>query len=297
MSHSRRALFRSPWLPWALVAPQLLIIFVFFYWPTGEALFWAFTLEQPWGGGNAWVGLQNFVGVFTDPNYWHSVRISVLYAVATTILAIGISLLLAMFVDRELTYTRGYRLAMIWPYAIAAPAVGVIFRFVFDPRSGVFSVLNQVYPGAWNPVLNGSHAMVMLVLAGAWQIVSYNFVFLLAGLQSIPRGLVEAARMDGAGPIRFLGDILLPLSRTNMAALATIMFVYAWNQYLWPLLVTTDPNRSTVMVQLSRMVPRGDSAPEWHVVMAATLIVMLPPLAVVMLMQRWFVRGLVATEK
>jgi sn-glycerol 3-phosphate transport system permease protein len=222
MSNNRRALFRSSWLPWALVLPQLLIIFVFFYWPTGEALYWAFTLEQPWGGGNAWVGLQNFVGVFTDPNYWHSVRISVVYAVATTLLAIGVSLLLAMFVDRELKFTKGYRLALIWPYAIAAPAVGVIFRFVFDPRSGIFSFLNQAVPGLWDPALNGNHAMVMLVLAGAWQIVSYNFVFLLAGLQSIPRGLVEASAMDGAGPLRRMRDLQIPLLTPTLFFLVII---------------------------------------------------------------------------
>jgi sn-glycerol 3-phosphate transport system permease protein len=222
MSHSRRALFRSPWMPWALALPQLLIIFVFFYWPTGEALYWAFTLEQPWGGGNAFVGLQNFIGVFTDPNYWHSVRISVLYAVATTLLAIGVSAVLAMFVDRELRFTRGYRLALIWPYAIAAPAIGVIFRFVFDPRSGVLSFLNLASPGLWDPVLNGNHAVVMLVLAGAWQLVSYNFVFLLAGLQSIPRGLVEAAAMDGAGPVRRMRDLQIPLLAPTLFFLVII---------------------------------------------------------------------------
>lgn len=222
MSQARRALFRSSWLPWALVAPQLLIIFVFFYWPTGEALYWAFTLEQPWGGGNAWVGLQNFAGVFGDPAYWRSVRISIFYAVATTILAIGVSALLAMFVDRELRFTRGYRLAMIWPYAIAAPAIGVIFRFVFDPRSGVFSFLNGIAPGMWDPALNPNHAMAMLVLAGAWQLVSYNFVFLLAGLQSIPRSLVEAAAMDGAGPMRRMRDLQIPLLAPTLFFLVII---------------------------------------------------------------------------
>ncbi|PHK93281.1 glycerol-3-phosphate transporter permease [Pseudoroseomonas rhizosphaerae] len=222
MSNTRRALFRSAWLPWALVLPQLLIIFVFFYWPTGEALYWAFTLEQPWGGGNAWVGWQNFAAVFSSEGYWHSVRISILYAASTTALAIGAALLLAMFVDREVKGSRGYRLAMIWPYAIAAPAIGIIFRFVFDPRSGVFAFLNQAAPGLWDPTLNGDHAMTMLVLAGAWQLVSYNFVFLLAGLQSIPRGLVEAAAMDGAGPLRRMRDLQAPLLAPTLFFLVII---------------------------------------------------------------------------
>ncbi|MFZ6763618.1 carbohydrate ABC transporter permease [Pseudoroseomonas sp. WGS1072] len=207
----RRATFRSPWLPWMLVLPQLLIIFVFFYWPTGEAFQWAFTLEQPWGGGREWVGWQNFAEVFSSQHYWSSVRVSILYAVATSALAIGIGLLLALFVDREVAGSRGWRLALIWPYAIAAPAIGMIFRFVFDARAGVFSLFNAMMPGLWDPSLNGTHALLMLILAGAWQLVAYNFVFFLAGLQSIPRGLNEAAAMDGAGPLRRMRDIQMPL--------------------------------------------------------------------------------------
>ncbi|MFC0409838.1 ABC transporter permease subunit [Roseomonas elaeocarpi] len=222
MSNTRRALFRSRWLPWALALPQLLVIFVFFYWPTGEAFYWAFTLEQPWGGGNAWVGWENFRNVFADTNYWNSVAASILYAAATTALAIAASLVLAMFVDRELKGSRGYCLALIWPYAIAAPAIGIIFRFVFDARSGVFSFLNAVSPGLWNPGLNGAQAMTMLVIAGAWQLVSYNFVFLLAGLQSIPRGLVEASAMDGAGPVRRMRDLQIPLLTPTLFFLVII---------------------------------------------------------------------------
>ncbi|MFC4167904.1 carbohydrate ABC transporter permease [Teichococcus aestuarii] len=247
MSNTRRALFRSTWLPWALVLPQLLIIFVFFYWPTGEALYWAFTLEQPWGGGNAWVGWQNFVSVFSSAGYWHSVRISILYAVATTVLAIGVALLLALFVDREVKGSRGYRLAAIWPYAIAAPAIGIVFRFVFDPRSGVFAFLNQAMPGAWDPTLNGNHAMTMLVLAGAWQLVSYNFVFLLAGLQSVPRALVEASAMDGAGPLRRMWDLQVPLLAPTLFFLAIINMTDSFTHSfaLVDVMTSGGPARST----------------------------------------------------
>jgi sn-glycerol 3-phosphate transport system permease protein len=178
-------------------------------------------------------------------------------------------------------------------YAVAANALRP-FQAILDVvgLTGLVESLSGIRIALEWRMLNSYSGLILPLVATATGTFLYRQFFM-----TIPEELVEAARMDGAGPIRFLRDILLPLSRTNMAALATIMFVYAWNQYLWPLLVTTDPNRSTVMVQLSRMVPRGDSAPEWHVVMAATLIVMLPPLAVVMLMQRWFVRGLVATEK
>ena len=178
-------------------------------------------------------------------------------------------------------------------YAVAANALRP-FQVILDITglNGLVEMIAGIRIGLEWRMLNSYTGLILPLVATATGTFLYRQFFM-----TIPEELVEAARMDGAGPLRFLRDILLPLSRTNMAALATIMFVYAWNQYLWPLLVTTDPNRSTVMVQLSRMVPRGDSPPEWHIVMAATLIVMLPPLLVVALMQRWFVRGLVATEK
>lgn len=222
MAATRRAPFRSAWLPWALVAPQLLVVFVFFYWPAGQALFWAFTLEQPWGGGNAWVGLENFAGVFADGAYWHSVAVSIVYAAGTAALSIGVAAVLALLADRGLRGTRFYRTVLIWPYAVAAPAVGAIFRFIFDSRAGVFSWLNAVSPGAWNPGLDGTQAMAMLVLAGAWQLVAYNFVFLLAGLRSVPAGLTEAAALDGAGPLRRMADIQVPLLAPTLFFLLVI---------------------------------------------------------------------------
>ena len=207
----RRAYFRNNWIAAALVAPQLLIIFVFFYWPTSQALYWAFTLEQPWGGGNEWVGLENFRAILTDDRYWNSVRVSVIYAAATTALAMGMALVLALFADRQLSGYKAYRVGMIWPYAIAAPAVGLAFRFIFNPAAGVLSWVNQVFPGLWDPTLNGTHALIMVIVAGAWKQVAYSFIFFLAGLQAIPRSLVEAGAMDGARFWRRVRDIQLPL--------------------------------------------------------------------------------------
>ncbi|MHA3915016.1 carbohydrate ABC transporter permease [Halovulum sp. GXIMD14793] len=207
----RRAYFKNNWIAALVVAPQLLIIFVFFYWPTSQALYWAFTLEQPWGGGNEWVGFENFQFLLTDSLYWNSVRVSVIYAVLTTALAMGMALILALFADRQLRGYKFYRIGLIWPYAIAAPAVGLAFRFIFNPSAGVASYLNYAFPDFWNPVMNGDHAMAMVVVAGAWKQVSYSFIFFLAGLQAIPRGLTEAAAMDGARPMRRMMDIQLPL--------------------------------------------------------------------------------------
>ena len=207
----RRAYFKTSWIAAALVAPQLLIIFVFFYWPSAQAVYWAFTLEQPWGGGNTWVGLQNFRNILSDPYYWNSVRASFLFAFGSTALAMGMALILALFADRQLRGFKAYRLAVIWPYAIAAPAVGLAFRFIFAPGAGLFSYLNTLYPGLWDPSVSGTQALLMVTIAGAWKLVSYNFIFFLAALQSIPRSLTEAAAMDGAGVMRRMGDIQLPL--------------------------------------------------------------------------------------
>lgn len=207
----RRAYFKNNWIAALVVAPQLLIIFVFFYWPTSQALYWSFTLEQPWGGGNEWIGLENFRAILSDDLYWDTVRISVIYALATTALAMGMALILAVFVDRQLTGYKAYRIGAIWPYAIAAPAVGLSFRFIFNPSAGIMSFVNHAFPGMWDPIMNGDHAMTMIVVAGAWKQVAYNFIFFLAALQSIPRSLLEAGAMDGATVLRRMRDIQLPL--------------------------------------------------------------------------------------
>ncbi len=207
----RRAYFKNNWVAALMVAPQLLIIFIFFYWPTSQALYWAFTLEQPWGGGNTWVGFDNFSAILTDDLYWYSVQVSVIYAIGSTVLAVGMALILAVFVDRQLRGFKAYKIGMIWPYAIAAPAVGLAFRFIFNPGAGIMLYINQVFPGLWDPISNGNHAMAMVVIAGAWKQVAYNFIFFLAGLQSIPRSLLEAGAMDGARVLRRMRDIQLPL--------------------------------------------------------------------------------------
>ena len=123
----------------------------------------------------------------------------------------GMALILALFADRQLRGYKSFRIGLIWPYAVAAPAIGLAFRFIFNPSAGVASYLNYAFPDIWNPVMNGSHAMTMVIIAGAWKQVSYSFIFFLAGLQAIPRSLTEAAAMDGAHPLRRMMDIQLPL--------------------------------------------------------------------------------------
>lgn len=183
-------------------------------------------------------------------------------------------------------------------YAVAANALSP-FQAILD-ATGISWLMNTLsgieVTLEWN-LLNSYTGLILPLVATATGTFLYRQFFL-----TIPDELVEAARMDGAGPLRFLWDILIPLSKTNIAALATIMFVYAWNQYLWPLLVITDrTNYGMVVVQLSDLVPdqltTGGGTPTWHLAMAATLVVMLPPIAIVILMQRWFVRGLINTDK
>ncbi|WP_376096070.1 carbohydrate ABC transporter permease [Roseomonas sp. CCTCC AB2023176] len=207
----KRVTFDNIPLAVALIAPQLLLVFTFFYWPTGEALYWAFTLEPPFGGDNQWVGWQNFTTVFGDALYWNSVRTSVIFALASTAMAMGIALLLALFVDRQLPGYKAYRFLYFLPYAVAAPAVGLAFRFIFAPDAGLISAVNAFFPGIWNPALDGNDALILVTVANAWSMVAYNFVFFLAGLQSIPRSLTEAAAMDGSGAVRRMRDIQLPL--------------------------------------------------------------------------------------
>lgn len=218
----KRATFSNLWLAAALVAPQLLLVFVFFYWPSGEALYWAFTLEPPFGGSNQWVGFLNFSTVFSDTKYWASVRVSLIFALAATVLSLAIAVLLALFVDRRLPGHQVYKFTYFLPYALAAPAVGLAFRFIFAPDAGFVSAINRAFPNLWNPALDGVDALALIIMAQAWKMAGYNFVFFLAALQSIPRTLVEAGAMDGAGVIRRMRDIQLPLIAPTLFFLIVI---------------------------------------------------------------------------
>jgi sn-glycerol 3-phosphate transport system permease protein len=218
----KRTLFTNKWLGMALVLPQVLLIFTFFYWPAGQALYWAFTLEQPWGGGNEWVGTANFAHLLGDTVYWNSILTSLIFAFSATVLAMGVALTLALLVDRELRGFRVYRTIMVWPYAIAAPALGVAFRFILAPEAGFMAYINHIVPGLWNPALNGAQAMIAIVIAYVWKYIGYNFIFFLAALQAIPKSLIEAAAMDGSGLLRRVKDIQVPLLTPTIFFLVVI---------------------------------------------------------------------------
>ncbi|WP_191059163.1 ABC transporter permease subunit [Geminicoccus harenae] len=246
----KRAWFRNTPLALALAAPQLLLVLLFFYWPSGAALYWAFTLEQPWGGGNVFVGLDNFRAIFGDPLYWNSVGRSVVFALASTLLAMGLGMLLALAVDRRLKGHAGFRWALIWPYAIAAPAAGLAFRFLLSPEAGMIAYLNHGFPGLWNPVVNGWQAMVLIIVAYSWKYVAYNFLFLLAGLQSIPRSVIEAGAMDGARPLRRMWDLQLPLLTPTIFFLLVVNLTDSFVDSFGIVDLTTEggPNKSTELL-------------------------------------------------
>ncbi|MEZ2131474.1 MULTISPECIES: ABC transporter permease subunit [unclassified Sinorhizobium] len=191
--------------------PQLLLIFTFFYWPAGQAIFWSLTLQQPWGGGNIWVGLDNFKSILANADYWNSVTISIIFAAISTSLSMGVALMLAALTDRQLRGSKFYSVVLIWPYGIAAPASAMAFRFILAPEAGFMSVVNHYWPGLWDPGLNGADAMASIIAAFSWKYTGYSFIFFLAAFQAIPRSLIEAAAMDGSGVLRRLWDIQFPL--------------------------------------------------------------------------------------
>ena len=218
----KRATFSATGTGLLFALPMILLIFVFFYWPTGQALYWAFTLEQPWGGGNTFVGFQNFRLLLADSVYWGSISRSMIFSFGSTVLSMGIALALALITDRELAGHRFYKSVLIWPYAIAAPALGLAFSFILAPQAGLLSSINNIWPGLWNPALDGKDAMIAIIIAFAWKYIGYNFIFFMAALQGIPRSLTEAAAMDGSGPFRRMRDIQIPLLTPTLFFLLVI---------------------------------------------------------------------------
>ena len=204
----KRVLFRNRLLPYLLILPEVLIVFVFFYWPSAKALFWSFTLER-FRGKCQWVAWT----ISGNSSFRPNIRIpaSPSSRFGPRWILHGLALLLAIFVDRVLRGLVVYRTVLMWPYAVAAPAAAVAFQFIFQPGVGFFAFLNDMWPGIWDPNIVGADAMVMVIIAASWKSITYNFIFFLAGMQAIPRTFVEAAALDGAGPIRRFVTIVFPL--------------------------------------------------------------------------------------
>jgi sn-glycerol 3-phosphate transport system permease protein len=223
----RRTVFNGRLLPVLLVLPQLLLTFFFFYWPAGDAVWSSMTTEDAFGQGWVFVGIDNFVNLFTDPLYLDSIVRTVFFCLAVSITAMAVALLLAMFADRSITGRGVYRTLLIWPYAIAPAMSAVLFLFILNPRIGLLGRWLNHHGIAWDYTLNGGQAMLMVISASAWKQVSYNFIFFLAGLQSIPRAVTEAARIDGAKGWRRFRTITFPLLAPTTFFLLVVNVVYA----------------------------------------------------------------------
>ena len=224
----KRVVFRSAWLPYALVAPQIAITLVFFFWPAAQAVWYSFQLQDAFGLKSQFVGLQNYAALFKDGNYLASFKVTAVFSVLVAFLGIAISLLLATMADRVLRGAMAYKTLLIWPYAVAPAIAGVLWAFLFAPSIGIVTYVLKGWGVNWNWILNGDQAMLLIVIASVWKQISYNFLFFLAGLQSIPKSLIEAAAIDGASPFRRFWTIVFPLLSPTTFFLLVVNCVYAF---------------------------------------------------------------------
>ena len=210
------------------MAPQLTVIAVFFFWPAAQALIQSLQQSDAFGTSVEWVGLENFSNLWRDPGYLASFYTTAIFSSLVAVLGISISLLLAVFADRIVKGALVYTTLLIWPYAVAPAVAGVLWMFMFAPSVGVVSYGLRNLGFVWNHLLNGTHAMTLVVMAAVWKQISYNFLFFLAGLQSIPKSLIEAAAIDGARPWRRFWTIVFPLLSPTTFFLLVINIVYAF---------------------------------------------------------------------
>ena len=224
----KRVTFRNPWLPYLLLAPQVIITLIFFIWPASQALFQSLLVEDPFGLRSEFVWFQNFAELFSDPLYADSLLITAVFSISTTFLALSSGLLLAVMADRVIKGAAAYKGALLWPYAVAPAVAGVLWLFLFSPANGIIASALRTMGYDWNHVLNGGEAMLLVIIAAAWKQIAYNFLFFLAGLQMIPKSLIEAAAIDGAGPGKRFWTIIFPLLSPTTFFLLVVNVVYAF---------------------------------------------------------------------
>ena len=215
-------------LPWLLLLPQLAIILIFFYWPTLQALYQSFQMEDIFGTTREWVGFDNFRLLFNDPTYYESMRTTLYFSFWVTFLGLTLSLLLAFFVQRVIKGSLFYRTALILPYAVSPIIVGVLWTFMFAPSFGLVTYALDQLGIEWNHLLNESQAMWLVIMAAIWKQISYNFLFFYVGLEAIPKSLIEAAAIDGAGPVKRFTSIQFPLLFPTTFFLSVINIIYVF---------------------------------------------------------------------
>ena len=224
----KRVVFRSWWLPYALVAPQIAITVIFFFWPAFQAVYSSLLLQDAFGLHTEFVWFENFRALFADDHYLLSFKTTAIFSLLVASLGLSISLLLAVAADRIVRGAFIFKTLLIWPYAVAPAIAGALWAFLFAPSIGILGYLLKHWDIPWNYMLNGDHAMILVVIASVWKQISYNFLFFLAGLQSIPRSLMEAAAIDGASPARRFWTIVFPLLSPTTFFLLVVNIVYAF---------------------------------------------------------------------
>jgi sn-glycerol 3-phosphate transport system permease protein len=215
-------------LPFALVAPQLAIVLIFFYWPAAQAVVQSFLLQDAFGLSTSFVWFDNYLDLLQDPEYFATVGRTFFFSFAIALSSLSLALLLAVMADKPLRGGTLYRTLLIWPYAVAPPVVGVLWIFMLHPSLGVLARYLRAMGVDWNPLLDGNQAALLIILAAAWKQISYNFLFFLAGLQSIPKSVIEAAAIDGARPMRRFWTVIFPLLSPTIFFLLVVNIVYAF---------------------------------------------------------------------
>lgn len=224
---TKRTIFRNKLLPYGLLLPQLAVTAIFFIWPAAQAFVQSFQREDAFGLKTSFVGLKNYTALINDPDYLNSLQVTVVFSIGVLVLSVGLGLLFAIAVDRVIKGARAYTTLLVWPYAVAPAVGGVMWWFLFNPTIGILPYLLRFAGYDWNHSLDPTDAMMLVVIAASWNQISYNFLFFLAGLQSIPHALVEAAAIDGAGPVKRFFTIVLPLLSPTTFFLVVVNLVYA----------------------------------------------------------------------
>ena len=247
----KRVVFKHKFLPYLLVAPQIAITLVFFIWPASQAVYQSVLQEDPFGLSSTFIGLANFVDIFTDEIYLHSIYVTAVFSLSVAVIAMSVSLLLAAMADRVIKGATAYKTLIIWPYAVAPAVAGVLWYFLFNPTVGIIALYMKILGYEWNHSLNGGQAMSLVIIAAAWREISYNFLFFLAGLQAIPKPFIEAAAIDGASPLKRFWTITFPLLSPTAFFLIVMNIVYAFFDTFGVIHVITDggpDNATNIMV-------------------------------------------------
>ena len=244
---TKRTIFPNKLLPYALLAPQLAVTLIFFIWPAAQAVKSSFEREDPFGFRTTFIWFENYARLFAEPGYVNSLTKTAIFALSVTLLSMGLSLLLAVAVNRVIKSNRAYTTLLVWPYAVAPVVVGILWWFMFNPTIGIAPYLLRGLGISWNHRVDGNQAMILVVIAASWKQISYNFLFFVAGLQSVPQALNEAAAIDGAGPFKRFWTIVFPLLSPTTFFLMIVNINYAMFDTFGLIDATTNggPNQAT----------------------------------------------------